>query len=341
MTNLPIALAERGIAPDPAIRAGIRMLLRKRASEQAVTGAEARHRAFVEAMTRQPLALHTDKANEQHYELPAAFFEAVLGPRLKYSCALYDSEPASLAEAEEAMLALTCERADLHDGHTVLELGCGWGSLTLWMAERYPRCAVTAVSNSAAQKAFIEDRARAAGLSNVQVVTADMNDFATDRRYDRIVSVEMFEHMRNYPLLFERIAGWLAPEGRLFAHIFCHRAYAYPYETEGAGNWMGRYFFTGGTMPSYDLFTEFDRDLAVEERWRVNGRHYYRTSMDWLRRLDANRAAVMPILETAYGKRDAPLWFNRWRMFFLACAELFAYREGGEWFVGHYRFRRA
>lgn len=341
MTNLPIALAERGIAPDPAIRAGIRMLLRRRASEQAAAGAEARHRAFVQALAQAPLALHTDKANEQHYELPAAFFEAVLGPRLKYSCALYASEDVTLGEAEEAMLALTCTRADIHDGHSILELGCGWGSLTLWMAERYAGSRITAVSNSAAQKAFIEGRAAARGLTNVQVVTADMNDFATEQRYDRIVSVEMFEHMRNYPLLFARIASWLAPEGRLFAHIFCHRAFAYPYETEGAGNWMGRYFFTGGTMPSYDLFTEFDREIVVEERWRVNGRHYFRTSMDWLRRLDENRAVVMPILEAAYGKREAGLWFNRWRMFFLACAELFAYREGGEWFVGHYRFRRA
>ena len=278
----------------------------------------------------------------------------MLGPRRKYSSCFFTEASSTLAEAEEAALAITCERAQLADGQEILELGCGWGSLSLWMAERYPRSRITAVSNSAPQRGFIEAEAAARGLTNLQIITADMNDFAVGRvsnpsspestarpgrdgipSYDRVVSVEMFEHMRNYAKLLERISGWLRPTGKLFIHIFCHRRFAYPFETDGDSNWMGRYFFTGGIMPSEHLLQRFDQHLKVAQQWRWNGQHYQRTSEAWLRNLDEQRQKVMPILESCYGRAEARRWFHRWRMFFLAVAELFGYANGEEWFVTH------
>jgi cyclopropane-fatty-acyl-phospholipid synthase len=246
----------------------------------------------------------------------------------------------TLADAEAASLAETCRRAELADGQDILELGCGWGSLSLWMAERYPGSRITAVSNSRPQREYIEGQARARGLANLAVLTDDMNRFAAPGRYDRVVSVEMFEHMRNYSLLLNRIHGWLRPGGKLFVHIFCHRSFAYPFETDGDDNWMGKWFFTGGIMPSDDLLARFQDDLRLERQWRWNGVHYQRTAEAWLENLDRRRKDVMPVLRAAYGERDAVRWFHRWRMFFLAVSELFGFRGGEEWFVGHYRFTR-
>lgn len=331
MTALAVDLAERGLVPLPGLRAGVRRLLAQRL-------ADARHGppvdVFAEELGESPVALVPERANEQHYELPPEFFELVLGPRLKYSGAYFPSSDSSLAEAEEAMLALTSERADLADGQEILELGCGWGSLTLYMAERFPGARITAVSNSAPQRRFIEARAP----SNVRVVTADMNHLELKARFDRVVSVEMFEHMRNYRELLRRIRSWMSDDARLFVHVFCHRAYAYPFETEGSDNWMGRHFFTGGIMPSFDLFHRFDDDLEIEAEWPVDGTHYQRTARAWRENLERRRAEVMPVLEASYGD-GARRWYHRWRLFFLACEELFGYRDGQEWLVGHYRFR--
>ena len=289
--------------------------------------------AFASHLKESAIALLPEKANEQHYEVPAEFFELTLGPNLKYSGAYWPEGTESLSEAEEAMLRLTVKRADLVDGQEILELGCGWGSLTLHMAQRFPNARITAVSNSAPQRRFIEARAP----QNVRVITADMNDLRLQKRFDRIVSVEMFEHMRNYRDLLHRICGWMKPDARLFVHVFCHRDYAYPFETEGDDNWMGRYFFTGGIMPSFDLFQYFDNDLFIEKDWRVSGTHYERTARAWRENLEEQRDPVMSVLKKTHGG-EADRWFHRWRLFFLACEELFGYRGGSEWLVAHYRF---
>ena len=330
-SGVPIALAERGLVPLPGLRWGVRRLLGQRLSDMR-DGPTVD--AFAEELRESPVALVPEKANEQHYELPPAFFETVLGPHLKYSGSFWPDGVESLAAAEEAMLALYAERAVVADGQSILELGCGWGSLTLYMARRFPKARITAVSNSAPQRRFIEARAP----DNVRVITADMNDLALEDRFDRVVSIEMFEHMRNYQELFRRIRSWMTDEARLFVHVFCHRTHAYPFETEGSDNWMGRYFFTGGIMPSFDLFTRFDTDIVVEESWPVDGTHYQRTARAWRVALEARQDDVMPVLRETYGG-EAHRWFHRWRLFFLACEELFGYREGQEWLVGHYRFR--
>lgn len=332
-------LAERGLLPDCLIRLGIRRLLAGRLHQERRRGDSSQRTAqLVQFLERSPLALATDQANDQHYEVPAEFFETVLGPRLKYSCCLYPNRGTTLPEAEAAMLDLTCQRAELADGMDVLDLGCGWGSLALWIAEHYPRCRVTALSNALGQRHFIETRAQARGLSNLRVITANMTDFAGADTYDRVVSVEMFEHMRNYQALLARLAGWLRPAGKLFVHIFCHRESAYTFDATGPNDWMARHFFTNGLMPSFDLLSHFNRDLVIGRSWRVNGLHYARTCEDWLHNLDANRAALLSLFARHGPRVSAPVVLQRWRMFFMACAELFRYGGGAEWFVGHYLF---
>ncbi len=327
---LGLWLAERGALPLPAIRFGIRHLLTQRLREQR---AQHLRLALLDRLDTGPIAPVPEMANEQHYEIPAAFFELVLGPHLKYSCVGWPDGVDDLASAEEATLALTCERAGLTDGQEVLELGCGWGSLACFIARQYPNSRIVAVSNSQTQRAFIESRRP----PNLRVVTADMNTFTTGHRFDRVVSVEMFEHMRNYRLLMRRIADWLQPNGKLFVHIFCHRRFAYLFERHGAVNWMGRHFFTGGLMPSSDLLLHFQDHLRLQQRWMVNGMHYSRTARAWRHNLERQRDRVLPVLERTYSDQ-APQWFHRWQLFFLACEELFGYREGLEWLVAHYRF---
>jgi len=336
-----IDLAERGMLPDALIRVGIRQLLSRRRSVsrgqdgEAASEAQAALRAELAAG---PLAIATDLANEQHYEVPTEFFQYVLGPRLKYSCCLYEQGTEELATAEEAMLRLTAARVELEDGMDILELGCGWGSFTLWLAEQFPRAQITAVSNSQTQRRFIEHQCDARGLSNVRVLTADVCEFRTDGRFDRVVSIEMFEHLRNHRLLFERVAGWLRPDGKLFVHIFCHRDTAYLFDTEGPTDWMGRHFFSGGMMPSENLFLYYPDHLGIERQWRVGGWHYWKTCEAWLRQLDAQRKSITNLFARDVGNRQARLLVQRWRMFFMACGELFRYRQGTEWFVAHYLF---
>jgi cyclopropane-fatty-acyl-phospholipid synthase len=339
--DLALRWTEQGRLPDFLVRAGIRRLVRQRLDEirgpdAAAAGSAAE--AFAASMCDAPLAPLPQRANEQHYELPPSFFEAVLGPRRKYSACWWPVGVATLADAEEAALEVTAERAGLADGQDVLELGCGWGSLTLWMAERYPASTITAVSNSNAQRGFIEERAAARGLRNVRVLTRDINDFDTASRHDRIVSVEMFEHLRNWPEAFRRVRRWLKPGGRFFMHVFVHRETPYAFEPRDASDWMSRHFFSGGMMPSDDLALRFQDDLRLLRRWRWDGTHYQRTADAWLARMDANRDAAWQAIEAAYGRADAQLWWTRWRLFFMACAELFGADDGRQWWVSHYLF---
>ncbi len=337
------AIAERGWLPDFIIRRGIRRLLTARLRSEMGEDCEERHESqqrFLESMGRSPVAIVPQKANEQHYEIPAKFFELVLGRHRKYSCCYWPEDVRSLDEAEAAMLALTCDRAELADGQSILELGCGWGSLTLWMATHYPNAAITAISNSASQGAFIGAECKRLGLNNVEIITADMNTFVPTGQFDRVVSVEMFEHMRNLSTLLHRINGWLAEGGKLFVHIFTHQLCSYPFETTGKDDWMGRYFFSGGMMPSDHLLLYLQDVLKLDRHWCVSGRHYQKTANAWLANMTSRRDEIMPILRETYGKADAECWFNRWRIFFMACAELWGFHEGNEWRVGHYLMSR-
>ncbi|MBM3976626.1 MAG: class I SAM-dependent methyltransferase [Planctomycetes bacterium] len=339
-----IRLVERGLIPEPLLRHGIRRLLRERLRELEDRFGPDPERAlesWIEHMRGAPVALVPELANEQHYEVPPAFFELVLGPRLKYSSGYFPHERATLAEAEEAMLALTCSRADLRDGMDVLELGCGWGSLSLWMAERYPNSRILAVSNSAPQREHVLAAARSRGLTNLRVLTRDMNHFETDERFDRVVSVEMFEHMRNWEALLTRIARWLRDDGALFLHVFAHREHPYAFEVRDESDWMSRFFFSGGMMPSHGLVSRLAAPLCEQQRWVVSGTHYARTSEEWLANLERRRGAVLELFARCYGPDEAQRWYQRWRVFFLACAELFAYDGGDEWIVSHHLLKHA
>jgi cyclopropane-fatty-acyl-phospholipid synthase len=319
--NVVDRVVELDVLPDPLLRRAIRANLGRRLRREYARSADER-RAFVAGLRASPIALEPEKPNEQHYEEPPELFELVLGPRLKYSACLWERGTRTLAEAEEAMLALTCERARIEDGMEILDLGCGWGSFSLYAAERFPGARITAVSNSSVQRRWIEARAPA----NVAVLTADANALRLDRRFDRLVSIEMFEHMRNYERLMAEIAALLEPDGLLFVHLFCHRELAYPY----AEGWMARTFFTAGLMPSEDLLLEFQDDLALVERWSVPGEHYARTCEAWLTNLESHEEEIR--------RRWGRAYLARWRVFFLACAELFAYGGGSEWRVAHYLF---
>jgi len=333
--------AEHGRVPDFLIRFGIRRLLAGRLRDERAKGSDESLDDFVRELEAAPIAVETAKANEQHYELPSEYFSLVLGPHRKYSATLWPEEESDdLAASEAAMLALTARRAGLADGQRVLELGCGWGSFTLWAAERFPHSAFVGVSNSRSQRNYILGEARKRRLTNVEIRTCDMNAFEAEHDFDRIVSIEMFEHMKNYRALLARIAKWLSPEGKLFVHIFTHRHYAYHFEDGGEDeDWMARHFFTGGTMPSDDLLLRFQDDLRIDGHWRLNGTHYSRTLKAWLRRHDAHRAEILELFTRTYGDREqAKIWFHRWRLFYLACSELFRFGGGREWMVSHYTF---
>lgn len=295
---------------------------------------------LIEKLGQGPIAVHTDDANRQHYEVPPAFFELVLGPRLKYSCCHWPEGVDTLDEAEEAMLSLSCQRARLEDGMRVLDLGCGWGSLSLWIAERYHNCEVVAVSNSRSQVAYVEERCVERGLGNVEAVLADANDMPLDRAFDCVMSIEMFEHMKNYERLLATIASFLNPRGRLFVHLFSQREFAFEFEVDALDDRMAQTFFTGGTMPSDDLLLHFQRDLHVVDHWRMSGMHYARTLRAWLRNLDRHRPAATKLLTEAYGPEEGARRLVNWRLFFLVCEETWALRRGREYLVSHYLFER-
>jgi len=343
-TALAINWTEQGLLPDRVIRAGIRRLLKQRLLEISADDAESaayRTERFVAGMNESPIAITPEKANDQHYEVPAAFYALALGMHRKYSACYWPSGVNSLDAAEASALAVTCERAGLRNGMDILELGCGWGSLTLWMATHYPKCRITAVSNSQSQRQHIQAEAAKRGLGNIEVITADMNHFAIHKEFDRVVSVEMFEHMRNWRELFNRIHGWLKPGGRFFMHVFAHRSTPYAFDVLDDSDWMSQHFFSGGMMPSDDLALRFQDKLQLVNRWRWDGTHYEKTANAWLANMDARRNRVWPVLAATYDQASADQWFQRWRLFFMACAELFGFNRGQEWWVSHYLFERA
>ena len=342
MISKLIELAEKGIIPDYFIRQGIVRNCENRLNNENVSNTEKvslKKQSWIQQMKDSPIALVPEKANEQHYEVPSAFFENVLGKHLKYSSGYWPDGVNSLDESEESMLELSFERAQLADGDSILELGCGWGSLTCYMASKLPNSKITAVSNSKDQKEHILNRCKNQGLDNIEVITADMNDFETKDKYDRVVSIEMFEHMRNYKKLLSKISSWLNDDGKLFIHIFTHQSVVYPFENQGEADWMAREFFSGGMMPSHDLLLHFQDDLIIDDVWSMSGTHYEKTSLAWVNKMDANKDSIMKIFLKTYGD-NAKLWFQRWRIFFMSCEKLFGYNNGSEWGVSHYRFNK-
>ena len=344
LTDTFIDFAERGLMPDFFIRAGIRGLCRKRLQQCKTDDCEANAQLveeYIRSVDQAPLAVLTEKANEQHYEVPAAFYHKVLGQNLKYSSCYFEDFVSDLTTAENKALELTCEHADLEDGQQILELGCGWGSLSLWMAKNFPKSKITSVSNSNSQREYIMGQAKERNLKNLKVITADVNSFESDQTYDRVVSVEMFEHVRNHRGLFQRIHSWLNPDGKLFTHVFCHRSTSYPFEVEGEEDWMSKHFFSGGTMPADELFLRISGSLELETRWRWSGKHYAKTSECWLENLDRNQSEVLELFKNEMNPEQAKRTFHRWRIFFLACAETFGFANGQEWWVSHYLFRKS
>ncbi|WP_428309674.1 SAM-dependent methyltransferase [Hydrocarboniphaga sp.] len=340
-----IQLCERGLIPDSLTRLGMRKLMGQRLVEEMNNDGEARsarYNALLDNLRASPIAINTQDANTQHYEVPAEFFHLHLGPRLKYSCALYVNGDETLAQAEQKMFELYAERAGLVDGMRIMDLGCGWGSLSLWLAERYPRSQIVGLSNSHGQREFIEKRAKERRFSNLKILTGNIVDFeyegtGVEAGFDRVMSIEMFEHMKNYGLLLAKISRWLKDDGKLFVHIFVHKLLAYHFEVQGDSDWMTQYFFSGGTMPSEDLLLNFSDHMRVTRQWWVSGQHYEKTSNHWLAGMDAKKAEILRVFEPTYGK-DSAVWFQRWRMFYMAVAELFGYAGGNEWGVSHYLF---
>ena len=332
-------LLNHNLVPDFLIRQKIRKLNDERLSIERGKFSSEYVEKFIQDLKSLPIAIETKSANDQHYEVPAEFFKLCLGEHLKYSCCYWLNTNDNLNTAEENMLKLTCERADLIDGLSILELGCGWGAISLWMAKTYPNSKITSVSNSESQKEYIYKECETRGITNLEVITADMNVFQTEKKFDRVVSVEMFEHMKNYDILLNKISNWLKDNGKLFVHIFTHKNFSYHFETEGKNNWMGKYFFTGGIMPSHNLLDHFNNDLTIVKNWVVDGTHYHRTAESWLDNMDENIDKITDIFKLTYG-RNHTKWKVYWRIFFMACSELWKTSNGNEWQVSHYLFKK-
>lgn len=341
--NLQYRLAEKNLIPDFLIRWKIRKLLKQRLIDETKPTQEEQQQHLMQllrSMQEAPVALNTQEANEQHYEVPDDFFTYIMGKHMKYSSCYWKQGITSLDDAEAEALKRTCEHAQIQNGMEVLELGCGWGSLTLFVAEQFPGVHITGVSNSASQKLYIEARCKERGLQNVQILTADMNTFSIQKTFDRVVSVEMFEHMRNYEKLMEKVAGFLKPDGKLFVHIFTHKELTYFFEVKDETDWMSKYFFTGGIMPSDYLLFYFQKHLKISNHWHWDGTHYEKTANAWLQNMDAHKKEILPVLQNVYGEKQAQKWWMYWRIFFMACAELWGYKNGREWFVSHYIFEK-
>lgn len=337
------SLLEKNLIPDFLLRKGIRHLLAQRLKDEDKGSIEANQQhltQLIAELKKSPIAIETKAANEQHYEVPTEFYKLCLGKHLKYSSGYWKDGVIDIDTSELDMLEMTCSRAELNDRQHVLELGCGWGSLSLFMAQKFPASHFTVVSNSHTQKEYIDGQSIQRGLKNLEVITSDMNTFTINKKFDRIVSVEMFEHMRNYEKLLEKIAGFLRNDGKLFVHIFTHKTLAYKFEVRDESDWMSKYFFSGGIMPSDDLLLYFDSYFNVEQHWRINGIHYRKTAEAWLKNMDSNKNMIISLFEQAYGKNHALKWWVYWRIFFMSCSELWGYNNGNEWMVSHYLFKK-
>jgi len=335
-------LIEKDLIPDFLLRQGIRKLLTQRLKDEDHGNIEVNQQHLMklfEELKNSPIAVETKAANEQHYEVPTEFYKLCLGKHLKYSSGYWNKGVSDIDTSEHDMLELTCSRAELKDGQQVMELGCGWGSLSLFMAQKFPASSFTVVSNSKTQKEYIDGQAQQRGIKNLEVITADINNFSIDKKFDRVVSVEMFEHMRNYEKLLEKVSGFLNKNGKLFVHIFTHKDFAYKFEVKDESDWMSKYFFTGGIMPSDHLLLYFNENFQIEQHWRVSGMHYSKTSEAWLSNMDKNKSKIIPLFEETYGKSEALKWWVYWRIFYMACAELWGYNNGEEWMVSHYLFK--
>lgn len=336
------SLVGQGMLPDPVLRFGINRLIKQRLkdiSKRTVDEEESYREALIKELKSSPIAIEVDLANDQHYQVPTDFFHYVLGKNKKYSCCLWDKAK-NLDESEDEMLELTTERADIKDGMKILELGCGWGAITLFMAKKYPHSEITAISNSSTQRKYIESLAEKRGLKNIKIITANIAEYEMNETFDRVVSIEMFEHMRNYKLLLGKISRWLNPGGKLFVHVFTHKEKTYKYEVQDDSDWMSKYFFSGGIMPGQHLFYYFQDDLKVIKHWNLSGRHYEKTARAWLEKMDSNKKPIMKIFEDHYGKEEAKKWWNYWRVFFMSCEQLWAFKNGNEWNVTHYLFEK-
>lgn len=338
------SLLEKNLIPDSLIRFQIRNLLKQRLREEKKANSELQQShlmQLIDELKNSPIAIETNAANEQHYEVPTEFYQFCLGKHLKYSSGYWKEGVTDIDTSEKDMLELSCERAELQNGQRVLELGCGWGSLSLYMAQKFPESQFTVISNSKTQKLYIDEQANSRGLNNLTVLTVNINSFQLTQQFDRVVSVEMFEHMRNYQKLMKLVASHLKPNGKLFVHIFTHQSFTYKFEVKDESDWMSKYFFTGGIMPSDDLLFYFNDDLHVEKHWHVSGLHYSKTSEAWLSNMDKHKQQILPLFEKTYGANQALKWWVYWRIFFMACAELWAFNNGEEWIVSHYLFSKA
>ena len=338
MMRIATNLAELGYLPEPLLRFGIQKEIKDRLKTIYTEGNS--RGSLQKQLVGAPIAVDQEKANEQHYEVPSSFFNLVLGKNKKYSCCYWPEAIGSLSQAEDASLEQVVSRAEIKDGMRICELGCGWGSLSIRLAKSFPNSEILALSNSNSQRQYIESQSDKLGLKNLKVLTGDVADFKPQGLFDRVVSIEMFEHVRNHQELLSRISSWMNEDARLFVHVFCHKKYTYLFESQASQSWLGHYFFTGGMMPSQDLLSSYQSGLSLLKKWDVSGVHYAKTANAWLRNLEQNKKEVVEIFKNTYGLESCIRWFNRWRLFFLACEELFAFDEGKEWFVSHYLFRK-
>ena len=334
-------LLARGLIPDWILRRGVRSQGKERLNMMNKVDSTKEYSKFINEASTGNIAVNTDDANNQHYEVDSEFFKYCLGKNLKYSCCFWDENTLDLDAAEDNMLEIYSQRAQITDGMSILDIGCGWGSLSLFLAQKYPKSEITGVSNSSSQKIFIDSVASERNISNLNIITRDINDFRAEEKYDRILSIEMFEHTKNTKKLMNLINDWLNPNGLFFMHVFAHKENPYYFDRDQKNAWMAKYFFTGGMMPNHNLFKDLKSNLEYQKSWILSGEHYERTSNAWLDKMDQNKSKILSLFERSNGSSVAKRKFHFWRLFYIACAEIFGYDNGNEWVVSHHLFKKS